>query len=77
MEVLRQIVDVKNHKLNILLPKDFSAEKVEVIILSVEEQHVKKNSISGLRGKLKLTNDQYNDFQQYVNDSRNEWDRTI
>lgn len=77
MEALRQIVDVKNHKINIVLPRDFSAEKVEVIILSVDEQHVKKNSISSLRGKLKLTNDQYNDFQQYVNDSRNEWDRTI
>lgn len=77
MEALRQIVDVRNHTLNIVLPNDFIAEKVEVIILSVEEQHLKKNNISSLRGKLKLTNDQYNDFQQYVNDSRNEWDRNI
>ena len=77
MQALRQIVDVKNHSLNILLPNDFKADKVEVIVLSVEEQPLKKGNVSSLRGKLNLTNEQYNDFQQYVNDSRNEWDRNI
>jgi hypothetical protein len=33
MEAIRQIVKVKNHKINITLPDDFHAEEVEVIIL--------------------------------------------
>jgi hypothetical protein len=33
MEAIRQIVKVKNHKINITLPDDFNAEEVEVIIL--------------------------------------------
>jgi len=77
MQALRQIVNVKNHSLNIVLPNDFAADKVEVIVLSVDEQPIKKSAISNLRGKLNLTTDQYNDFQKYVNDSRNEWDRNI
>ncbi|TDE42319.1 hypothetical protein E0I26_14310 [Flavobacterium rhamnosiphilum] len=33
MEAIRQIVKVKNHKINITLPDDFNADEVEVIIL--------------------------------------------
>ena len=77
MQALRQIVDVKDHLLNIRLPNDFTADKVEVIVLSFEEQPSKKNTVSTLRGKLKLSGEQYKDFQQYVNDSRNGWDRSI
>ena len=77
MHAIRQIVEVQDHSLKIRLPNDFMAEKVEVIVLSIEDQPVKINSISSLRGKLKLTNEQYKDFHQYVNDTRNEWDKNI
>lgn len=30
-----------------------------------------------LRGKLNLTEEQYNDFQEYIKTSRNEWDNNI
>lgn len=33
MEAIRQIVKVKNHKISITLPDDFTADEVEVIIL--------------------------------------------
>jgi hypothetical protein len=33
MEAIRQIVKVKNHKISITLPNDFTADEVEVIIL--------------------------------------------
>ena len=77
MQALRQIIEVKNHSLNILLPERFTTNKVEVIVLSVEEPTVQKNSIAKLRGKLNLSDKQHEDFQQYVKDSRNEWNRTI
>jgi hypothetical protein len=77
MQALRQIVEVKNHSLSILLPDSFNTNKVEVIVLSVEETTIPKNSIAKLRGKLKLSNEQRDEFQQYVIESRSEWDRNI
>ena len=77
MQALRQIVEVKNHSLNLLLPENFNTNMVEVIVLSIEEHSTQKNSIAKLRGKLKLTDEQHNNFQQYLTESRNEWDRNI
>ncbi|WP_130736471.1 hypothetical protein [Flavobacterium sp. J27] len=37
MEAIRQFVKVKNQQLNIILPDDFLAEEVEVIILAKTE----------------------------------------
>ncbi|KAF2079240.1 hypothetical protein [Flavobacterium sharifuzzamanii] len=36
MEAIRQIISVKNHSVTVVLPDDFTAEKVEVIILPVQ-----------------------------------------
>lgn len=77
MQALRQIVHVKNRALKIKLPEDFEAEKVEVIILTVEDEKLQKKSISNLRGKLNLTDKQYIDFQKDVEKSRNEWEKNI
>ena len=77
MKALRQIVDVKNHSLNILLPESFASTKVEIIVLPIEDQILQRNSIAKLRGKLKLTSKQHDDFQQNVIDSRHEWNRSI
>ena len=38
MNAIRQIVEVKNHKLNIELPENFDAEYAEVIIFTKEEE---------------------------------------
>lgn len=73
MQILRQIIDVKNHSLFISLPNDFNADKVEVIILPIEEK--KQNArISNLRGKLNLSDAQYLDFQEDVKKSREGWE---
>ena len=37
MNVIRQIVEVKDHKINIELPENFNAEKVEIIIFPINE----------------------------------------
>ncbi len=76
MQALRQILDVKNHSLNISLPNDFNADKVEVIILSLEEK-AKKKGVANLRGKLNLSDAQYNDFQEDVKNSREGWEKNI
>lgn len=76
MQALRQILDVKNHSLNISLPNDFNADKVEVIILPLEEKS-KKKGVANLRGKLNLSDAQYNDFQEDVKNSREGWEKNI
>jgi len=76
MKALRQILDVKNHSLNINLPNDFNADKVEVIILPLEEK-TKKKGVANLRGKLNLSDAQYNDFQEDVKNSREGWEKNI
>lgn len=40
MEAIRQIVKVKNRTITIILPDDFNAEEVEVIILFKEDDFV-------------------------------------
>ncbi len=77
MQALRQILDVKGHSLNIILPDDFNAEKVEVIILPIEVKSANGKRIGNLRGRLDLTTDQYKDFQRDVKDSREGWERNI
>ena len=76
MKALRQILDVKNHSLNINLPNDFNADKVEVIILPLEEK-TKKKGVANLRGKLNLSDAQHNDFQEDVKNSREGWEKNI
>ena len=76
MQALRKIVTVENHSLSIVLPDDFSSTKVEVIILPYESIPEKRGA-SNLRGKLNLSDEQYNDFQKSIVDSRNEWSRDI
>jgi hypothetical protein len=77
MQAIRQILDVKSHSLNIHLPNDFNAEKVEVIILPLEEEKEKKKGVANLRGKLNLSDAQYNDFQEDVKNSREGWEKNI
>jgi hypothetical protein len=40
-------------------------------------QEVHKSNTARFRGALKLTNDQYIDFQQHAKDIRNEWQENI
>lgn len=78
MEAIRQIIKVKNHSVLVSLPTDFKADKVEVIVLPVDEnQSLKNHPIANLRGKLNLSEEQYVNFQNYINNSREEWNRSI
>jgi Putative addiction module component len=36
MDAIRQFIEVKNNSFNVLLPKEFTAKRVEVIILPSE-----------------------------------------
>ncbi len=38
MKAIKQIIDVENHTFSVVLPKDFTAKRVEVIILPSEPE---------------------------------------
>lgn len=76
MQAVRQIVDVKNQVLKINLPEDFKASKVEVIVLPLDEK-AKAKGVARLRGKLNLSQQQYEDFQEDIKNSRQGWEKNI
>ncbi len=76
MEAYRQIVDIKNHTLNLLLPDKFKNGKVEVIVLPIEEQaKTKKRKPSDFRGCI--SKDTATAILNSVEESRKEWERDI
>jgi len=74
MEVLRQIVNVKDNFLHIALPSDFKAKKVEIIVLPIEEQKKMKNSERFSGAISKETAEKIN---KHLNEVRTEWERDI
>lgn len=60
------------------LIKNLGLEKVkDTPFVSNDKQNPSGSGISALRGKLHLSKEQYQDFQQHVKDSREEWKRGI
>jgi len=76
MEVYRQIVDIKNHTLNLLLPDKFKSGKVEVIVFPFEEQvKAKKRKPSDFRGCISKKT--ATTILKNIEESRKEWERDI
>lgn len=77
--MIRTIVTPKNTDLHLSIPKDYIGKRVEVLLYTTDEVKEEKVAVKafGLRGKLHLSNEQYQDFNQYLNDSRDEWNRGI
>jgi TolB-like protein len=74
MQALRQIVNVKDNLLQVILPTDFKADKVEIIILPIENQHKMKNSERFSGAVSKETAEK---LHKHLNEVRNEWERDI
>lgn len=78
MEAIREIVEVKEGKITLQLPKSFTAKRVELIVLPSadgETPPTKKQKISSLRGKLAKRNEIELDRQ--LQQLRDEWENDI
>ncbi len=77
MDAIRQFIDVKNHSFQVILPEDFNARRVEVIILPSRENscelsdEAKKMLDSRLESYHKNPNDVF-DFDQLLEEFDNE-----
>jgi len=74
MEALRQIVNVKDNLLHVVLPTDFKADKVEIIVIPIGEQKKLKNSerFSGA-----ISKETAEKLRKHLKEVRNEWERDI
>ena len=74
MQALRQVVNVKDNLLHVVLPTDFKADKVEIIVLPIMEQNRMKNSerFSGA-----ISKETAEKLHKHLNEVRNEWERDI
>ncbi len=73
-KTMKLILDLEELDLLRVIKKDETAD------LELSDKYAGKLSvtdISGLRGKLNLTDGQYDDFQTYIKKSREEWERDI
>jgi hypothetical protein len=77
--MIKTVVIPKKAELNITIPEDYIGKLVEVILYAADEvkEPGDQTTISTLRGKLNLTEEQYSDFNNYLSNSRNEWNRDI
>ena len=71
MQALRQIVNVKDNLLQLVLPNDFMADKVEVIVFPIKKQ---KNSERFLGAISKETAEK---LHKHINEVHNEWEKDI
>ncbi len=78
--MVRTTVTPKNTELHLSIPRDYVGKQVEVLLYATDEVTLGKplsESVSSLRGKLNLSDEQQKDFHQYLNDVRGEWNRDI
>jgi hypothetical protein len=72
MKAIRHIITPKTRNLQITLPDSLVDEKLEVIILAIEDSADKKeNTYKSLKGKL--PKDEADKMLAHANESRKEW----
>jgi hypothetical protein len=79
--MIRTVITPENQDVSIHIPENYVGREIEVTVFAVDELKTPENSEkkkpSDFRGKLKLTEEQYRDFQTHLKNIRNEWDRDI
>ncbi len=79
--MIRTKVTPEHQDISIHIPQDYVGKQIEVLLYAIdelqEEKQVEGKKPSDFRGKLKLSDEQYIDFQNHVKNIRDEWKRDI
>jgi len=62
------------------IPKEYVGKQIEILLYTTDEGKEEKAPITKtrkLRGTLKLSDEQYKDFQKHAKNIRSEWKRSI
>ncbi len=77
--MIKTIVIPKNNKLQVDIPDNYIGKEIEVLLFSKDELLTEKtmenNSMARFRGLI--SSEEADQLQEYVEKSRNEWDRII
>jgi len=75
--MIRTIVTPEKQDISIHIPEKYIGKQIEVLLYAVDElnerENLKNKKPSDFRGTLKLTDEQYDDFQIHIKGIRNEW----
>ncbi len=77
--MIRTTLVPEQQDISIHIPHNYIGKKIEVLLfasdeLTENEPTKKAFNNAALRGKLHLTDEQYNDFQKHAAEIRNEWE---
>jgi len=77
--MIRTVITPENHDVSIHISENYVGREIEVTVFAVDElkntDSFERKKPSDFRGKLRLTDEQYQDFQNHLKNIRNEWDR--
>lgn len=80
-KMIRTIITPEKQDVSLHIPEGYVGKQIEVLLYAVDELNQQndqpKTKPADFRGTLKLTADQYEDFQTHLKDIRSEWDRDI
>jgi len=80
--MVRTVIEPQNNTVSLLIPNDYIGKKLEVIIYADDEVWKLSKEVNLPRSKISsfkgiLTNDEAEKYHQYLQKSRQEWDRNI
>ena len=77
MQALRQIVNITDNSFHFVLPIDFKADKVEIIVLPIEEQAKPSKIKNSKRFFGAISKETAQKLHNHLNEVRSEWERDI
>ena len=77
MQALRQIVNVKDNLLHVVLPVNFKADRVEIIVLPIEEQNKPCKLKNSERFSGAISKETAEKLRKHLNEVHSEWERDI
>ena len=77
MQALRQIVNITDNSVHVVLPIDFKADKVEIIVLPIEEQTKPSKMKNSEKFFGAISKETAQKLHNHLNEVRSEWERDI
>jgi len=79
--MIRTLITPDKQDVSIHIPENYVGKQIEVLLYAVDEldeqEPSKSPKTADFRGALKLTDEQYLNFQAHLGDIRNEWNRKV
>jgi len=78
--MIRTLITPEKQDISLHVPESYIGKQIEILMYDIDELKQETSTTkkpSDFRGTLKLSDEQYKDFQSHIKDTRNEWERDI